>query len=47
MSSGTSNYAKLIPAVNAAAIEFDAEHDKDANYITTAANHAADFILWA
>jgi hypothetical protein len=47
LSSGTSDHAKLIPAVNEAAIEFDAEHAGDANYITTAANHAADFILWA
>jgi hypothetical protein len=47
MSSGTSNYAKLIPAVNAAAFEFNAEHENDENYITSAAIHAADFILWA
>jgi hypothetical protein len=47
MSSGTSNHAKLIPAVNAAAFEFDNEHSDDASYITTAADHAADFILWA
>ena len=47
MSSGTSDHAKLIPAVNAAAFEFDNEHSDDASYITTAADHAADFILWA
>ncbi len=47
LSLGTSNHAKLIPAVNAAAIEFDAKHAGNANYITTAANHAAYFILWA
>ena len=47
MSSGTSNHAKLIAAVNAAANEFDAEHDGDANFVTTAEDHAADFILWA
>ena len=47
MSSGTSNYAKLIAKVNAAAFEFDAEHKEDKNYITTASVHAADFILWA
>lgn len=29
MSSGTSNYAKLIAEVNAAAFEFDAEHEED------------------
>jgi hypothetical protein len=47
LSLGTSDHAKLIPAVNAAAIEFDAEHAGNANYITTATDHAADFILWA
>jgi hypothetical protein len=46
-SSGTSNYAKLIAEANAAAFEFDAEHEEDENYITTAAVHAADFIIWA
>ena len=33
--------------MNAAAFEFDNEHSDDASYITTAADHAADFILWA
>ncbi len=47
LSLGTSDHAKLIPAMNAAAIEFDAEHAGNASYITTAADHAADFILWA
>jgi hypothetical protein len=47
LSSGTSDHTKLIQAVNAAAIEFNTEHAGNANYITTAANHAADFILWA
>ena len=47
MSAGTSDFTKLIPAVNAAAFEFDAEHGEDENYITTATDHAADFILWA
>jgi hypothetical protein len=47
LSSGTSNHAKLIPVVNAAAIEFDAKHAGNTSYITTAADHAADFILWA
>ncbi len=47
MSLGTSDYAKLIPAVNAAAFKFDAEYKEDASYITRAANHAANFILWA
>jgi hypothetical protein len=47
LSSGTSDHAKLIPAVNAAAIKFNANHSGNASYITTAADHAADFILWA
>jgi hypothetical protein len=47
ISSGTSNYAKLITEVNAAAFEFDAEHEEDENYVTSATVHAADFILWA
>jgi hypothetical protein len=46
MSSGTINYAKLITEVNAAAFEFDTEHEEDKNYIISAAVHAADFILW-
>ncbi len=44
--SGTSNHAKLIPAVNAAAIKIDAEHKNDPSYLTTAAEHAGDFLLW-
>jgi hypothetical protein len=47
MSSGTSNYAKLITEINAAAFEFNAEHEEDENYVTSAAVHAANFILWA
>jgi hypothetical protein len=47
LSSGSSDYAKLIPAVNTAAIEFDAKYKNDESYITSAADHAADFILWA
>ncbi len=39
--------SKLIPAANAAAIEFDAEHKHDEDYTTAAADHAGDFILWA
>jgi hypothetical protein len=37
----------LITVVNAAATVFDLEHEEDENYITSAANHAGDFILWA
>ncbi len=33
--------------VNAAAIEFDAEHENDAEYITSASDHAGNFILGA
>jgi hypothetical protein len=47
MDAGTSNYSKLIPAVNAAAIEFSTEHENNAEYITSSSNHAGDFILWA
>ena len=47
MSTNTSEASKLIPAVNAAAFEFDAEHENDPEYITNAAAHAGDFILWA
>jgi hypothetical protein len=47
MSLKTSDHTKLIPAVNAAAFEFDNEHSDNASNITTAADHAADFILWA
>jgi hypothetical protein len=45
MSAGTSKPSKLIPAANAAAIKFDAEHKHDKDYNTTAADHAGDFIL--
>jgi hypothetical protein len=47
MDARTSDPTKLIPAVNAAAREFDVEHENDAEYITVAANQANDFILWA
>jgi hypothetical protein len=47
MDAGTSNYSKLIPAVNAAAIKFIAELKNNAKYTTSASNHAGDFILWA
>ena len=47
LSSGTSDFAKFIPVVNAAAFEFDAEFGNDKNFLTSATDHAADFILWA
>jgi hypothetical protein len=37
----------LITVVNKAARVFDLEHKEDENYITSAADHAGDFILWA
>jgi hypothetical protein len=37
----------LITVVNTAARVFDLEHKEDENYITSAADHAGDFILWA
>ena len=37
----------LITVINAAATAFDLEHEEDENYITSAADHAGDFILWA
>ena len=33
--------------VNTAATAFDLEHKEDENYVTSAADHAGDFILWA
>jgi hypothetical protein len=47
MSTRPSKPLKLIPAANAAAIKFDAEHEHNEDYTTTAADHAGDFILWA
>jgi hypothetical protein len=47
MSAETSEASKLIPAVNAAAFEFDAAHENDPEYITNAAAHTGDFFLWA
>jgi hypothetical protein len=37
----------LITVVNAAAKAFDLEHEEDENYVTSAADHAGDLILWA
>jgi hypothetical protein len=47
MDAGTSDYFKLIPAINAAAIKFYAKNKNDAEYTTSASNHKGDFILWA
>ena len=47
MSAKITEASKLIPAVNAAAFEFDAAHENDPEYITNAAAHAGDFFLWA
>ena len=43
----SSNPFLLITAVIAAATAFDLEHKEDKNYITTAADQAGNFILWA
>jgi hypothetical protein len=43
----SSNPFLLITTVNAAATVCDLEHEEDENYITTAVDHAGDFILWA
>jgi len=37
----------MITVVNAGATVFDLEHEEDENYITSVADHAGDFILWA
>ena len=37
----------LITVVNTAATAFDLEHEEDEYYVTSAADHAGDFILWA
>jgi hypothetical protein len=39
-------FSHLIAVVSTAATAFDQEHNNDKNYITSAANHAGDFILW-
>jgi len=36
----------LITVVNTAATAFELEHEEDENYVTSAADHAGDFILW-
>jgi hypothetical protein len=45
MNAGTSKPSNFIPIVNAAAIKFDAEHENDKEYSTTAAYCSGDFIL--
>ena len=47
ISANSSNPFLLITVVNAAASVFDLEHEEDENYITSAADHADDFILRA
>jgi hypothetical protein len=42
-----SNPYLLLTTVNAAATAFNLKHKEDANHITTAGDHAGDFILWA
>jgi len=42
-----SNLFLLITVVNAPATTFYLEHEEDENYITSAIDHAGDFILWA
>ena len=37
----------LITIVNAAATAFDEEHEEDEDYITSAEDHAGDFLLWS
>ena len=37
----------LITIVNAAATAFDEEHEEDEDYVTTAEDHAGDFLLWS
>ena len=37
----------LITVVTAAATAFNLEHEEDENYVTSAADHAGDLILWA
>ncbi len=47
MAANSSDPFHLIAIVNAAAKNFDEEHDADAEYITKATDNAVDFILWA
>ena len=47
IAANSSNPFLLITRVNTAAKAFDLEHKEDENYITTAADHVGDFILWA
>jgi hypothetical protein len=47
VAANSSNPFLLITVDNAAATAFDLEHEEDENYVTSAADHAGDFILWA
>jgi len=47
VAANSSDLFLLITVVNAAATVFDLEHEEDENYVTSAADHAGDFILWA
>jgi len=47
IAANSSNPFLLITVVNAGATVFDLEHKDDENYITSAADHAGNFILWA
>jgi hypothetical protein len=47
MAANSSNPFLLIATVNTAATVFHLEHEEDENYITTAVDHAGNFILWA
>jgi hypothetical protein len=45
IAANSSNPFLLITTVNAAATAFGLEHEEDKNYITSAADHAGNFIL--
>jgi hypothetical protein len=47
IAANSSNPFLLITVVNAAATVYDKEHEEDEDYITSAADHAGDFFLWA
>ena len=47
IAANSSNPFLLITIVNAAATAFDEEHEEDEDYITSAEDHAGDFLLWA
>ena len=47
IAANSSNPFLLITIVNAAATAFDEEHEEDEDYITSAEEHAGDFLLWS